>query len=252
MTLVSVIIPYFNKQKYISKTIYSVLNQSFKNIEILIVFDDSKKTDLKILKNLAKKDKRIKIIVNKNNLGAAKSRNKAIKLSKGEFIAFIDSDDIWKKDKLKFQINYMKKNNILFSHTSYKIINEYGKIIGKFKVKKNTNYKELLKSCDIGLSTVVSKKKIFSKHKFPNQKTKEDFALWLKLAKKNVQLVGLNKYSTLWRRAPNSLSSSIFQRIRDAYRVYSYEEKKGFFVSVYYVLILSINSLIKKNRIFNL
>ena len=136
MALVSVIIPYFNKQKYISRTIYSVLNQSFKDIEILIVFDDSKKNDLKILKSFAKKDKRIKIIVNKNNLGVAKSRNKAIKQSKGEFIAFIDADDIWKKDKLKFQVNYMKKNNILFSHTSYKIINENEKIIGKFKVKK--------------------------------------------------------------------------------------------------------------------
>ena len=209
MALVSVIIPYFNKQKYISRTIYSVLNQSFKNIEILIVFDDSKKNDLKILKNFAKKDKRIKILVNKNNLGVAKSRNKAIKQSKGEFIAFIDADDIWKKDKLKFQVNYMKKNNILFSHTSYKIINENGKIIGKFKVKKNNNYKELLKSCDIGLSTVVSNKKVFSKHKFPIQKTKEDFSLWLKLAKRNIPLVGLNKYSTLWRSVPNSLSSSI-------------------------------------------
>ena len=104
---VSVIITYYNKKTYILKTINSILNQTYKNIEIIFVYDDSNQKDLEYIKRILNKFKNKKLIINKKNLGVAKSRNKALKFCKGSYIAFIDSDDIWKKIKLEFQIKYI-------------------------------------------------------------------------------------------------------------------------------------------------
>ena len=138
MSLVSIIIPYFKKKNYIKSTINSVLNQKFKNFEILIVYDDANKSELNVLKKIKNKEKRIRIIVNKKNIGAGFSRNKAIKSSKGKYIAFIDADDLWKPKKLQKQILFMKKKNIDISHTSYSIINEMNK---KISIRKARNLK---------------------------------------------------------------------------------------------------------------
>ena len=172
MDLVSIIIPYFKKREYILTAIRSVLNQTYKKIEILIIYDDEDKIDLDYIKSIKKLDKRIKLIINKKNIGAGYSRNKGITKSKGVFLAFLDADDFWKKDKLKKQIAFMKKNSVKISHTSYKIINKNDKIIGERKAKKLLNHKTLLNDCEIGLSTVIINKKFFSKKiKFPNLKT---------------------------------------------------------------------------------
>ena len=112
MSLISVIIPYYQKKKYITSSINSVLKQSYKNLELIIIYDDTNHEDLTILNNLKKRDKRVKIFINKKNLGAGLSRNKGIKLSRGKFIAFLDSDDLWSRNKLKKQIFFMKQHKI--------------------------------------------------------------------------------------------------------------------------------------------
>ena len=97
MELVSIIIPYFKKREYITATLNSVLKQTYKNFEILIIYDDQEKEDLKFLKKLIRQDKRISLIINKKSIGAGLSRNNGIQKSKGKFISFIDADDLWKK-----------------------------------------------------------------------------------------------------------------------------------------------------------
>ena len=134
--LISIIIPYYKKKNFISKTIKSILNQSYKNFEIIIIYDDTDMSELHYLKKIIKVNKRFKIIINKQNLGVSKSRNKGIKKSKGKYIAFIDGDDIWKKEKLKTQFQFMEKNNYMISHTDYEIINETDKLIGRMPIKK--------------------------------------------------------------------------------------------------------------------
>jgi teichuronic acid biosynthesis glycosyltransferase TuaG len=109
MNLVSVIIPYYRKKEYFEKTLNSILTQSHKKIEIIIIYDDTNLQELTFLKKITKKDKRISIIINKKNLGAGHSRNIGINASKGKFIAFIDADDIWRKDKIYQQLKFMKK-----------------------------------------------------------------------------------------------------------------------------------------------
>ena len=111
---ISVIITYFNKRRFIKKTLDSIFFQSFKNYELIFVYDDSNYEDLKYIKPYLKVFKNTKIIINKKNLGVARSRNKALAKCKGNYIAFIDSDDTWKKTKLMKQLKFMKKKIVKF------------------------------------------------------------------------------------------------------------------------------------------
>jgi teichuronic acid biosynthesis glycosyltransferase TuaG len=242
---VSIIIPYYRKKIFILDALKSALNQTYKNFEIIIIYDDLCKIDLVYIKKIVKFDKKITLLINKKNLGAGYSRNKGIKYSKGDYIAFLDADDLWDRKKLALQINFMEKNKISFSHTSYKIINEKNNLLGVQTAEKYISYYNLLKSCDIGLSTVVLKKDIMKKNNFPNLKTKEDYVLWLKLAKKN-KIYGLKKNLSSWRRSENSLSGSFFQKILDAFRVYYKYENFNFFISILRVLVLSNFYLFKR------
>ena len=250
MDLISVIIPYYKKKEYIISSINSALNQTYKNLEIIIIYDDLNKEDLNLLKKIKKKDKRIKIYINKKNLGAGRSRNKGIKLSKGTFVVFLDSYDLWKKNKLKKQIFFMKKNGINASHTSYTIINSNNKIIGS-RNAKDMSYKLLLKSCDIGLSTVILKKEIItSKIKFANIKTKEDYVLWLKITLNNNKIFALKENLTKWRKLEDSLSSSKLQKIYDGYLVYRKYMNFNLLKSFGFLMLLSFNYFLKdiKNK----
>jgi teichuronic acid biosynthesis glycosyltransferase TuaG len=121
--------PYYKKDVFIDKTIESILNQTYQDIEILIIDDELNEQSSKVLKNLSDRDKRIKILLNEKNLGAGLSRNKGIEMATGEYIAFCDCDDLWSKFKLEDQLNFMKKFNIDFSFTAYQIIDKEGKII---------------------------------------------------------------------------------------------------------------------------
>ena len=246
MDTVTVIIPYFKKKKFIKSTLKSVLGQSYKKLEIIIIYDDEDKTDLTYLTSLKKLDKRIDIIVNKKNLGVSKSRNLGINKSSGKYIGFIDSDDLWKKKKIEYQLKFMKENKYLISHTDYEIINNENKKLGMRKARNFNNIDQLLKSCDIGLSSVVLKKEILNKGcLFENLKTKEDFVLWLKILKKNIKIGGLQKNLMYWRKLDNSLSSSVVQKIKDGFYVYNKFMKFNFLKSLFFLFLLSFNSLFK-------
>jgi teichuronic acid biosynthesis glycosyltransferase TuaG len=244
---VSVIIPYYKKAKFIKKTLDSLFSQSYKNFEVIIVYDDDRNlSDLFLLRNIIKNKKNFRIIVNDKNLGAGLSRNLAIKKSKGDFICFLDADDVWKKNKLREQVSFMKNNNLLFSHTNYYLIDEKSFIYGLIKAKKIITYDNLLKSCDIGLSTVMIKKKLLLYDKFLNLKTKEDYQLWLTIAKKGIKIFSLNKNLVFWRKTNNSLSSSVMQKLFDAFKVYMIYENKNFILSILFVIRLSFYALQKK------
>ena len=243
---ISIIIPYYKKKKFIEQTLGSVLNQTFTDYEILIVYDDELKNDLKFIKSLSKSDKRIKLLINRKNIGAGASRNKAISMSKGELIAFIDSDDIWYKDKLKTQLNYFKKNNLDFCHTAYDIVDKNDNKLSFRKSKKILYFEDLLKSCDIGLSTVLMKKKLIKNNIcFGRTKTKEDYILWLKLAKKGIQINFMNKKLSSWRKVEKSLSSSVSQKLFDGFLVYYRYMEYNFLKSFFYLIRLSVNSLLR-------
>lgn len=248
MKLVSVIIPYYKKKKYIEETINSILNQTYLKFEIILIHDDPGNHDYRYLLDLKNKDKRIKLIRNKKNVGAGLSRNKGIKKAKGSYIAFCDADDLWKKSKLKKQISYMTNNNLEFCYSSYNQIDQSGKKINTIVAPKVQKFNDLLKDCKIGLSTVVLKKKILNKiNMFPKLSTKEDLCLWVKLSKK-YKLVGYNIVLSSWRKLDDSLSSNSFQKIKDGYTLYNQYLGFNFLKSFYYLILLSLNFIKKKIR----
>ncbi len=248
MYKVSIIIPYFRKKKFFKKTISSILSQSYKNFEVIVIYDDEDIDELNFVKNVIKKDKRIKLRINKKNLGAGESRNIGINLASGKYICFIDADDIWTKNKLKIQINYMINKKISCSHTSYVIIDNSNKVIAFRKAIDYSNFFQLRKSCNIGLSTVIIKKSLLrQKFRFPKIKTKEDFVLWLRIVKSGVTIYALNKNLMKWRKSKNSLSSSTIQKIKDGFKVYYHYLNYNLIKSLYFLLILSLNFLIKSS-----
>ena len=256
MPFVTIIIPYKNNLKYLFLALESVFFQTYKKFKILIIYDDEDKSDLMHIKKFISKQKikrnfSIKIVVNKKNLGAGESRNIGVKLSKTKYIAFLDSDDVWHKNKLRLQLNFMKKYQVVISHTSYNIIDESGKNISYRKAKNILSFKDILNSCDIGLSTVMLNLKFLKNNnlKFPKIKTKEDYVLWLKILKKILFIRGLNKRLTNYRRRKNSLSSNSVVNIINGYKVYKDYMNMGYFASFYRLLILSFNYLKKTYQI---
>ena len=247
MFQVSIIMPYFKKKEFIENSIKSILNQTYQNFQIIIVDDELSIESSKVLKRIHKLDNRIKIINNPHNLGAGESRNIGIEIASGEFIAFCDCDDLWKESKLEKQIKFMKEMECDLSFTAYEIVDEIGLKIGSRKAKDILIFNDLLKSCDIGLSTVILKKELFKNinYKFANLKTKEDYVLWLNMAQDGKIFRGLNEYLSSWRKSKNSLSSSVFQKLNDGFKIYRVYLKYNIFKSLICLLILSINSILR-------
>ena len=254
---VTIIIPYKNNLKYLFPAIKSIFRQSYKNYKIIIIYDNDNKSDLNKIKNFLNiintEKKSVKIVVNQNSLGAGYARNIGIKKSKTKYIAFLDSDDLWKKNKLKTQIHFMEKNKQVFSHSSYYVINSKNKIISKREAKPEITFDQLIKSCDIGLSTVIVNLYFIKKYDlyFPKIKTKEDFVLWLKIIAKIKIIKGINKELSYYRKVNNSLSSNKLRSLVNGYKVYKKYMEYNFIKSIYYLFILSINSF-KKNIISKL
>lgn len=248
MSLISIIMPYYKKKDYLKDSISSILNQSYQKFEIILIDDEVTEESIFFLKEISKLDKRIQILSNEKNLGVGKSRNRAIEISKGEFIAFCDCDDLWKKTKLEKQIKHMKNYNLDFSYTSYDIIDENNIVKGIRKVEFEIDFNKLLNSCNIGLSTVLVSKNIFlnKEYRFAEIKTKEDYVLWLILAKDGVKMVALDEILSSWRKSKNSLSSSIFQKLLDGYRVYRIYLKYSRIKSLFCLIKLSINYILKQ------
>jgi teichuronic acid biosynthesis glycosyltransferase TuaG len=244
--LVSIIITYYKKKKYIQKTLNSITNQNYKFYEIILVYDDPNKDDLSYILKLLENFKLKKLITNNKNLGVAKSRNLAKKYCRGEFIAFLDSDDTWKKNKLSYQVNFMKRKSSLISFSSFDVINDMDEILKKRIVVEDPSYKSISRSCFIGLSTVMVHRKILSLINFPYLKTQEDLGLWLKLLRAGIKFNHIKKSLSCWRQAKKSLSSNLIDKICDAFKLYYIYENKNLINSVFIVIMLSYNKIIKK------
>lgn len=216
----------YNCERFAEKTIGSVLSQTYSNFELIIVDDNSKDKTVEIVNSI--KDKRIKLLINEKNSGAAFSRNRALAMAIGEYIAFLDGDDVWAKDKLEKQLNFMEKHQYLFSYTDYELIDESDKPLNIYYIgPKKVTYRKFLHIDYIGTSTVVYKKSIFPDLQIPNDIYKRnDDALWLLLSKKTpcYRFPGIfSKY----RRVEGSISSGRKSKLLQ-YHVILYQKLYGF------------------------
>jgi teichuronic acid biosynthesis glycosyltransferase TuaG len=244
--LVSIIVPYFKDPTNIHRSINSALKQSHWKTEIIIINDENTPNSDRILNALSKKSKKIKIIKTRVNTGVAFARNLGIKNSKGNLIAFLDSDDVWKKHKLKIQIKAIKKNKLDICYTNYLASDLNKNVIYKVKSPKKINYEGFLKACPICCSSVIIKSNILQKYKFSNLKTKEDYELWLRISKKNYIFGGIDRYLTEYTLRSNTLSSKYLNKISDAFKIYYTYNNYSLFYSLIYTCRLYFNAFIKK------
>jgi teichuronic acid biosynthesis glycosyltransferase TuaG len=241
--LVSVIMPIFNAEKYVEDAINSVRHQTYLDWELLIVNDCSTDRSGIIAQKIASVDSRIIYLVNEINLGSGFSRNLAIEKAKGTFIAFLDSDDIWHPEKLKIQINFMIKNKIAFSHTSYGYINENdNKIKETFHVsKKLVNYYHLLKRTEISCLTAVYNCKMIGKFYMSNHRRKQDYALWLKILKSGYESYPIDIELAYYRQSKVSATSNKWLLIHKHILFLMETQQMNFFTALYYTFFWSLN-----------
>lgn len=203
---VSVVCPMYNCEKFALKTVHSVLSQSYSNIELIIIDDRSKDKTVDIVKQID--DDRIKLFINEKNSGAAFSRNKGLKAATGDYIAFLDGDDVWLQDKLAKQISFMEENNYAFTYTDYELIDENdNRLMVYYYGPNRVNYKKFLRIDYIGTSTVIYRKEICPLLQIPNDIYKRnDDALWLTLSK-YADCYRMPGIFSQYRRNSNSISS---------------------------------------------
>lgn len=234
--LVSIVVPVYNSEKFIKETINSIKQQTYENWELLLVNDCSTDNSEKIINEQKNKDSRIKLINLEKNSGAAISRNTGIKEAKGKYIAFIDSDDLWKKDKLEKQIKFMEENDYEFTFTSYEFADENGKGNGKIvNVPEKINYKQALKNTTIWTSTVIFNVDKLGKDliSMPNVRRGQDTATWWKVLKTGVYAYGLVENLSLYRRSNATLSSNKITALKRTWNLYRNVEKLPLFPSLY-------------------
>jgi len=245
--LVSIITPTFNSSRYIEKCIVSVISQSYTNWELILVDDDSTDKTQQIITKYSRKYKKIKSIILNKNSGVANARNVAIQNSKGRFIAFLDSDDYWHKDKLSLQLDFMIKNNFAFTFTSYQpISNDEKKKYRIIHAPKKMNYDKYLKNTIIGCLTVVIDKEKTGKFLMPNINSSQDMALWLNLMKKGFVAYGLKLNLASYRIVKGSNTSNKFKAIKDVWFVYRQHENLNFIYSLWCFTFYVVNAIRKR------
>lgn len=247
--LVSIITPAYNAERFIEKTISSVLLQSYKNWEHLIVVDhNSKDSTLQIVQNFAAQDGRIKCITSPHALGASANRNLALENCAGEYVAFIDADDIWTDDKLLKQISFMVQKGHEFTFTSYCRMNENESVFGKPQpVPNKVSYEELLKNNCIACLTAVFKKQRFSDIRFQEHGW-EDMAFWLQILKRIPFAYSINEVLAHYRIVPGSRSNNKIFASKLRWHTYRKVEQINILKSTYLFGIYILTSISKYAR----
>ena len=252
MPIVSVIMPCFNSEKFIEASIQSVLNQTFKNFELIIIDGGSSDNTTKIINKLALTDNRLSLLENLEDQGPAHARYKGINKSKGIYIAFLDADDLWLKNKLSLQINFMNENNFSFSYTRYRSINETGLKTGcLIPMYRSYNYTQALGRRGIGTLTVVLKKSILTKDIIEHfgKSHGEEYLWWLLILKKGTEAKLLNIDTARYRYVGDSLSTHRLTHQKTLWHTYRNEINLTFFSSVIFYASYIFDASLRKIRV---
>ena len=245
--LVSIITPSYNSERFISDTINSVIEQTYDNWELIIVDDASYDQTPKIIIRFLSKESRIKAIFLKENIGPSEARNQAIRIAKGRFIAFLDSDDLWLPNMLDAQINYMITNSVGFSFTSYIQISEDGlNHLKEIHAPARINYNSYLKNTIIGCLTVVLDKRIVGDFEMPKIRSSHDMALWLMILKQGFVAHGIDITLAKYRLVSTSNTANKLKSMYDVWRVYRDFEKLNLIFSLYNFINYIYNAIKKR------
>jgi len=243
--MISIITPSYNSSRLISQTIDSVLSQTYKNWEMIIVDDCSKDDSVKVIQSFVKQDSRIKLIQLSENSGAAVARNAGIQAASGRFIAFLDSDDVWLPNKLEKQLAFMQQNNYPFTFAAYDKIDEQGRVLGHVGIPSRVSYADLLKTCYVGCLTAMYDTDYLGKVYMPLIRRRQDFGLWLKLLKNVDYAYGFQDTLGLYRVRDGAISSNKFTTSLYTWKLYREVEGLTFIRSVYYFMHYSVRGVLR-------
>jgi len=243
---ISIIMPNYNSYDNIGQTIKSISNQSFKDWELIIVDDNSNAKTIELLKNIKKRyKKKIRIYFLKRNKGDGYCRVFGCKKSKSKLIAFIDSDDIWAKHKLRLQFNFMKKNNFHFTYTNYTPFKDKNTYFKEIHPPKQLSFTSFIKNSSIATSSMMVSKKLLRDIKLSKSPNFEDFFLKCQLLKKVKYANCVNKNLLKYRLRKNSLSKNKFRNIFWLWKINRKFNNLNFFTSLISLICISYNSLKK-------
>lgn len=249
---ISIIMPVYNCERFVGQAIESIKRQTLKNWQLIIVNDGSTDESIsEINKAILNCNEQVVLINLKENLGVANARNIALKEADGRYIAYLDSDDIWKDNKLEKQLKFMQENNVVFSYTNYSRITEKGEFIKEVKTPEKVEYKELLRNTIMLTSTIMLDTKYIEKKdlKMPNMKRSEDTQTWLNILKKNFTAYGLCDNLTEYRNRKGSTSSYRIDGLKKIWNVYRNYQKIGRIKSTYYIVLHYMNAIKKRIKI---
>lgn len=234
--LVSIIMPTYNCGSFIAETIRSVQAQTYTNWEIVIVDDCSTDDTKAVVDSFILEDDRIKYHCLEENSGAAVARTRAMAIAEGEYMAFLDSDDLWMPDKLERQLAFMKDNGYAFSCTAYEQIDEESNSLGRvIKTVKKTDYNRLLLDCPVGNSSVMYHVGVMGKFEVPNIRKRNDDALWLQMLKKEKYIYGMPDVLMRYRIRKNSISSNKLKVVKYHWILYREIEHLNVFRSAFHI-----------------
>lgn len=221
--IVSVVVPAYNCTKTLAKTIDSVMRQTYQDWELIIVDDCSSDDTNALIQTFTKMDERIVLMKNKSNLGVAETRNNGVDFARGDYIAFLDSDDIWLPEKLERQMELMIETSAVLSCTSYSFIDEDdNELPNSVVVPRNIDIKLLIRKNIIGCSTVVVKKDVAKQHRMLSDFFHEDYVTWLKILKEHEIVYGLSSVYTQYRFMKGSKSHN---KIKSGLKLFSVYRK---------------------------
>jgi len=244
--LVSVITPVYNAEKVIKKTLESVFAQTYKSIEIVLVDDCSKDNSALIIKKLQETHSEIVYYLQPKNMGAGAARNKALELAKGQYVAFLDADDLWKPEKIQKQILHLKEKNGSFSFTAIEMIDGDDKIIkGKRKVKEEIDYKFLLSNTMIPTSGVLVDRCVKGDFRMHLRRGGQDYSTWLKLLRDGSKAYGIDEALVSYRIDGESLSSNKLKSIRQIWEIQTQDEGINKIAACWHIVCWCWNSVKK-------
>lgn len=245
--LLSIVMPSYNSEEYIVEAIKSVISQTIHSWELIIIDDGSKDNTASLVHEFTNKDNRIKFYTNKENQGVSATRNRGISLANGEWIAFLDSDDLWEKEKLEKQIESAKKNKAMFIFTGSSYINESGiKYKGIFEVPEKVTYKQLRKQNVISCSSVLIKKCLLKDIKMERDDMHEDYAFWLRILMTGHIAYGINEPLLVYRISRNSKSGNKLKTFTMTYQVFRFIGLNP--ISSFYFMMNHVLGSIKKYK----
>lgn len=250
LPLVSVVIPAYNAEPYVSQTLDSVLHQTYENFEVIIVDDCSEDNTWSVLQSYAAVEKRIRLFQNKENSGVSKTRNFAVAEAKGELIAYLDSDDVWEESKLEKQVRlYLEKPDAALIYTGSAFIDAAGKRASYvMPVPEEIDYRELLKQNKISCSSVLVRREYMLKYKMEGENMHEDYAVWLRMLRDGAKAYGINEPLLIYRVSPSSKSGNKFHAAGMTYKAYKFVGL-GFFYRLYCMCFYVKRSIGKYNNI---